>query len=566
MSQPTPENQNHPIETNDAAQEPLIPPQVLLLLAGAGFLVALVVLLTQPTFGVVGYGGLAFGVLALLAWALLAPQQARAVLTGRTARFGGTSVVVTIIFLVALAAIYTVVQGQNIRVDLTERDTYSLTEESRAAIAGIGADPTIPQVKILAFYGATQAGLRDRDSLLFDDYAQTSQGKITYEFIDPDRNPQQAGLYGVTRSGQIAVVALDENGVPDSENAVLVNFVDQAQLTNAILRVAASGEFHAYFLTVQDNLSADMSLLKQNLVNRFDWTVEDVSLAQLTAPQSRFRLNDPSLDGQVVVIPGGSRPLADQELAIIRDYLENGGELIVMAGTNLNLEGTSLASAENFSAMLMELFGVQFNNDVVIDQTQAFQTPLLPVATDLDSVSFITTNGIPTGQGALIFEVPQSISIAEQLPPDVIVRPLVRSTDAAYATTDLQRVLSGDIAQRDDDATGPFVLAASIENTQTGARVVLFGSTSVASDSYTLFQNIDNLSVAFNSLIWATNFDSYFNQINIQPRQRPQDAPLFADTQTLRNITFVTVGLLPFGILAIGIAVWWVNRERIRTH
>ena len=39
-------------------------------------------------------------------WVLLAPQQARAAFTGRTARFGGTSVLVTIMLIVAMALIY----------------------------------------------------------------------------------------------------------------------------------------------------------------------------------------------------------------------------------------------------------------------------------------------------------------------------------------------------------------------------------------------------------------------------------------------------------------------------
>src|SRR5215212_6067295 len=103
MAEQTP---NTPTTTQ---QEPFIPPQYLLILSALGFLVAVVVAVTQPEFGVVGYGGLAFGVLALLMWVLLAPQQARSTFTGRTARFGGTSLLVTIVLLVAMALIYHVV-------------------------------------------------------------------------------------------------------------------------------------------------------------------------------------------------------------------------------------------------------------------------------------------------------------------------------------------------------------------------------------------------------------------------------------------------------------------------
>ena len=69
---------------------------------------------------------LAFGILALLMWALLAPQDARSAFTGRTARFGGTSLLVTLLLLVALIGIYVVVRNAKLRADLTQTNSFSL--------------------------------------------------------------------------------------------------------------------------------------------------------------------------------------------------------------------------------------------------------------------------------------------------------------------------------------------------------------------------------------------------------------------------------------------------------
>lgn len=560
-----PKNQNQLPEDIEMEQEPFIPPHYLLLLSVLGFIVAGIVAFTQPTFSVVGYGGLAFGFLALLAWILLAPQQAKAVVTGRTAQFGGTSLLVTLIVLVALIAIYTLVRNQSWQLDLTESDAFSLTPESEQAVTGIGIDPNVPPVRLIAFYGAAQAGLRDQNSVLFDDYQQTSGGKITYEFLDLDRNPAQAELYGVTRSGQIAVAALNDAGEPDTENAVLVNFVDQGEITNAILKVAASGEFQAFFLNVQDNVAADMSFIKDSLVQQFDWTVEDVSLLALTGPQAEYRLNDPNVDGQVLIIPGGSQPLADQELEILRQYLDAGGDLIIFAGNSFNEDFSSLATAENLNGYLFENFGVRFNDDIVLDQTLAFQSPLSVISPNLDATSFITTNGVIPGQGAVIFDAAHTIEVAETAPANVTVSRLAQSGVDSYATTNYQRIVDGDFAESEADAQGPFVLAASAENAQTGARVVLYGSASVGADLFSMFQNVNNLDVAFNSLVWTTNFNNFFSQITVQQQQRPQDQPIFADAQTIRNINFATMLLLPFGILALGAFVWWMSRERLRS-
>ena len=104
----------------------------------------------------IGYGGLAFGVLALLMWVLIAPEQAKAALTGRTARFGGTSLLVTLVLLVALIGVYVIVRNLNLRADLTQTDTFSLSTESESAIQALAADPNAPNIKMLAFYGAAQ--------------------------------------------------------------------------------------------------------------------------------------------------------------------------------------------------------------------------------------------------------------------------------------------------------------------------------------------------------------------------------------------------------------------------
>ena len=550
---------------NTSQQEPFIPPQYLLILSALGFIVAIVVALTQPEFGVVGYGGVAFGILALLMWVLLAPQQARNAFTGRTARFGGTSLLVTVILIVAMALIYHAVQSANLRYDLTQTNAYSLSPESRQAVVGLAADSNAPKIQIVAFYGPSQASQRDQVTLLFDDYKKASNGKIDYKFVDPEREPQTATLYKITTGGSIAVTKLDDTGAPDTKDAQVVTSPDQQGLTNAILKASASGVFDAYFLNVTDGTAAQMSILKTNLSSRYGWTTKDVSLLQLTSPESPdFNLDDPNVTGQVIIIPGGSAALADAELKVIQDYVAKGGDLVIMAGTNLNTDKTSLATSDNLNNWLMQDFGVSFNKDVVIDKTQAFQSPLLPVATNLDGSSFVTSNGIPVGQAALVFETPNSINVAATAPANVTVKSIVRSTSASYSKANLQDILDNKIDKADGDASGPFVLGATAENTQTHARIILLSSTALGNDQYASFQNIDNLSVTFNSLIWATNFNDYFTQITVQQAQRPQDQPIFADEQSLRNINFITIIILPFGVLLIGVLVWWNNRERAR--
>jgi hypothetical protein len=286
-------------------------------------------------------------------------------------------------------------------------------------------------------------------------------------------------------------------------------FVLEQTLRAPVAASIANGIFDAYFLTVPDGLSASMSTLKNTLTTRYGWKVQDIEpdkVSQLTTEAAR-------VDGQVLIIPGGSAALSDADLKSIQDYVAAGGNLIILAGTNLNANKTSLATSATLNDWLFKDFGVKFDDDVVVDQTQAYQSPLVPVATTLDPNSFITNNGIPQGQAALVFEVPNSITIADPAPQNVTVTALAYSTAKAYAKTNLQDILNNKIDPEAGSPPSALVLAASAENTQTGAHVVLLGSTSLGDDRYANFQNIDNLSVVFNSLIWSTNYDDYFYKL-----------------------------------------------------
>jgi len=294
------------------------------------------------------------------------------------------------------------------------------------------------------------------------------------------------------------------------------------------------GRFNAYFLTVTDGTGAQMTTVRQVLTQNYHWNIVDLPLAQLTTP-----LYDAKADGQVLVIPGGSVPLSDAQLKAVEDFVNAGGSLIILAGTNLNTGKTSLATADNLNTWLYQDFGIRFNKDVVIDKTQAFQSPLVPVSTSLDSSSFITTNGLGSAQAALVFEAPNSIDVAPKPPANVTVSTLAFSTAFAYSKTDLQALLDNKIDQVTGDSNGPFVLAASAENTATHARVVLLSSTALGSDQYANFSNIDNINIAFNSLIWTTAFDDYFTQ-NVVPQQQTAQArvqDLVQQTRTQADAT-----------------------------
>ena len=560
-----PEQTNH---HNEQIPEALFPPGYLLLISAAGFLFAFGVLMTQQTFGVVGFGGLGIGLLGLIAWGLMAPEQLGDVLKGRALQYGGTAVLITVLFFAALTMIYIVVREQNWRTDVSNQEIFSLTDEARALVTTLAADPTLPPARIIGFFSSVQAGQRDRVEVLLQDVESAARGRIDYQFIDPDRNPQLLELYGAT-PGQLVVVALDENGDPDLESAELLTSSDQQVITDALIKVTAGGNFQMLVLSVEDGATVDdatgvgIAILANSMADRFSWDVQQTLLFDLEGDDSP--LANPAVDGTVVVIPGGSAALPDESLNILTDYLDNGGDLVLYAGISLD-GGEALAVAENLSTYLYENFGVRFQDSFVFDPTRVISSVFDVIVDNYGDHPIVSAYQPETS--IIVYEAARPIEIAETLPENVIISVLTTTEDTAYIKDDLNltaELTEDDLLQNDSDVAGSFPLAVAVENTATGARLVLMGSTSMYQNVYQQLQaaGVNNLLMSQDSLLWAADYDS-FQTVRSQVLPRNTPVPVIASPEEIQLINSISTIFLPFGVLLIGVAVWWMNRERER--
>jgi ABC-type uncharacterized transport system involved in gliding motility auxiliary subunit len=131
------------------------------------------------------------GVLVVTSWALKA-GQIRTTLGRRSARFGINSATSVLLFVGILGFVnYLGAQHQK-RVDMTSEKIYSLSDESAQVASQVKQD-----LHIKAFYpGGDYAPDRDLLKLY-----SAQNNKISFEFIDPDKQPQVAQQYQVTVYG-----------------------------------------------------------------------------------------------------------------------------------------------------------------------------------------------------------------------------------------------------------------------------------------------------------------------------------------------------------------------------
>src|SRR5689334_19573971 len=131
------------------------------------------------------------GILVVASVALKA-TEIRTSLGRRSARFGINSAA-SVVFLIGILAFVNYLGAQHVkRVDTTSEKIYSLSDQSTGVLQQVKQD-----LHVKAFYsGGDYAPARD----LLDLY-KARNNKVSYEFIDPDKQPQIAQQYAVTAYG-----------------------------------------------------------------------------------------------------------------------------------------------------------------------------------------------------------------------------------------------------------------------------------------------------------------------------------------------------------------------------
>ncbi|GAB1420185.1 hypothetical protein MASR2M15_02690 [Anaerolineales bacterium] len=547
-----------------------ISPAFLLGIGFVGILLTLGVLIIEPVFSLMGYLGIFLSVSSLLVWLILYRRSVKAALFSKASPFALWTLLITAAIILTMFLSYLAIRQQDWRFDLSRSSNFSLVEASQSIIEAYADDPNMPPVEIIVFSGSQQLAEQDRLTILLDDYVNFSKGKITYRFVNADREPHYAIQYGI-QNGDTLILPYDENGQAQAANAEIILAPTQEEITNAIIRVSTDADFYAFFANVTDGLLLDseealgMSQLRDAL-DQIGWTSESISLFNLVNQDLSIQDLAAQADGSILILPGGSQPLPADQLDIIRKYLAQGGALMILAGANLDGD-VSLATDPAFNAYLEGEFGIRIPNNLVIDPNASIQGVFNQLIVNYSDSHFITQFLAP-GQDSLLFQLSHSLEIAPRVPDDVQIETLAFSGASSYSkpSPDFSQELGAEqLSYVEGDAGGPFPLAFAVLNRTSGAKLVVFGSDSLATNEAATLSNanIRNLDVTLRAMVWASNFSEYYNnlpQVSIASRDTGQ--ALLLTTQQLSLINFILVILLPALIFGLGLWVWWRERQR----
>jgi gliding motility-associatede transport system auxiliary component len=487
----------------------------------------------------------AFGAVLLLAGAVLDRQRLLAALRGRTARAASASIGYTLAVLAVVVLVNFMASRHHKRIDLTENQAFSLSEQTVKVLEGLPREVTVT-----AFVRESDPGYQKIKDLL-EEYTYRTN-KLTVKYIDPDRNPGEVKRYNVTELGTVVI----ESGKSESR----VTTSDEESLTNALIKVTSDRERVVYFTTghgEHDTGSTGregLSALKE-VLEKQNYAVKPLVLNQGVPG-----------DATVVVIPGAQKPFLEAEVGMIADFVGKGGRLLLMQDP-----GTD----PGFAALLAR-FGAAVRKDVVIDKvSQLFggdaRIPLVP-PDGYDTGHPITK----TFSYQTIYPMASSLDVKEPAPEGVTATKLAHTSEMSWGETSEAEFNSGRISLNEGvDTRGPIVLAAAFEKKMPQAdaapastagaeqaagakaeRLVLFGDADFASNNY--FNAGGNGDLALNAIAWLAEQGEL---ISIRPKTSLPRIAVLSPAQMFYYF-WTIVAVAPLGIAATGVAIWW-RRKRL---
>jgi ABC-type uncharacterized transport system involved in gliding motility auxiliary subunit len=457
---------------------------------------------------------------------------------------GSSNMTAAILLVLVLAVVITLISNRHyLRWDLTSTGEHSLSEKTIQVLK------TIKQpVKIKAFVQEVPEG-SDPVRRLLSAYAYASPN-ITYEMIDPERNPGMTTRYKITSLNTLIL-----EGYKRSQT---VKIPDEENLTNGLIRLIKSKTEKVYWITGHGEMTFEggdpesLSALQESLANQ-NCEFQNLNLMQKDIPH----------DAALVVVAAPEKRFFPEEVESLRKYLNKGGSLLIF------LEPFLDGGLKDF----LKDYGIITTGDIVVDKMSRVMGGdyLIPMVANY-GVHEITKNFRLTS----FFPTARSVEVAPERKEGITLTNLAFTSTESWAETDRAALEQGIVAFDDRDRRGPISLAVIAEleppiekagekkegekedpHKITGkGKMVVFGDVHFATNKFiTVSGNNDFITNTLNYLVGREDL------ISIKKKPKPIDTLMLSRDQGLM-LFVVPVVIIPLFVLLLGISVWYRRRSR----
>lgn len=432
----------------------------------------------------------------------------------------GSNVAVQIVIALAIISMLAFITNRrHYRVDWTENSLFSLADQTEKVLQGLDKP-----VEVKAFFRSS-----DRRSVKtqLDEYMY-SGSNLTYEFIDPDEEPNRVKQYGVTQLNTIIV----ESGL---KREVVTEF-SETNLTNAIISVTREQDKIIYFTTGHGERSiADQA--EEGLSQAVEGIKKENHLVRTINIAISKEIPD---SASVVAVIAPKTPFFAMELDSLAAFVANGGKLLLM------LDPESPQNVKDFALN----YKVNVGNNMVIDASglgQLFGSgPGVPIIQTYDE-----NHAITKGFGVMSF-FPYTSSVIPMAEKDGwIITELAKTSANSWADVEYA---SGAVSfDESADIQGPVTVAVIAKKNKSVAAI--FGDSDFAKNAY--FNQQGNGNFFLNTINFLAEEEDL---ISIRPKQ-PQDRRLTLTQADVSTIFYLVVITIPLLLVILGVVVF-LKRNR----
>lgn len=489
----------------------------------------------------------------------------------RSTQAGTNALVATLAVLAILGLINFLGTRYHLRADLTEAQLFTLAPQSRELVR------VLPQpVKVWVF----DINQNPQDRELLENY-QRQSSKFKYEYIDPQARPGLAEKFGVKDYGEVYLESGDKRQLVQTVNEN--ERLSEIRLTSRLQQLTNSTTAKAYLL--QGHGERQLSPAK-GAISQAVQALGDKSFT--TSPLNLGETSKVPEDAAVVIVAGPKRGLFEGEVKALQEYLNRGGNLLLMIDPNTDPKLNSL----------LQEWGVRLDNGLAVDVSggSVGLGPATPLVTEYGQHPI--TKDFDNGNSFYPIARPLEISSV----PGVQATPLLRTKPypSSWAESDLQSEKLEFNA--DKDLKGPLTLGVALtrkqtpkststpqaaptpsplpspttqskasptppaspapsapsapsSQTATESRLVVLGNSDFATDG--LFQQQLNGDVFLNSVTWLSQQDQ--QPLSIRPKE-PKNRRITLTTTQGNLLILSSLLVLPLIGFAIAVIIWWKRR------
>lgn len=465
----------------------------------------------------------------------LAAENKQALST-RTAKVGGYSVVLALIVLAILVAVnvlFSVLPSKFTQFDISAAQLYSLTSDTKVVATNLDKDVTI--------YWITQAGQESTvlDKLL--DRYQDLSDLITVVKKDPDIYPTFAQQYTdetvvnnslvVECGDKSRYISYDDIYQVDTASyyttgSVSQSFDGEGQITSAIDYVVSDELPKIYLLSGHGEVALSDTFSNELTRSNYE-TVEDFSL---------LNVDEIPEDCDALLINAPTSDISDEELTMLRDYVQGGGKLLVLSGPQKE------ASLTNLDTLLAD-YDVTVSDGIVVDTDREHYAFTAPYVLMPDIESSDITDPLTEESSHVIVPIAQGLTVGS----NGSVTALLTTSDeafskaAGYAMTTYEK--------EDGDTDGTFTLAVSITDSTAEGKIVWVASDYLLDDTYNSYSSGANLDLVMNGLSWMIGKN---DAVSIRAKSL-NNSYLTISSSSATVLKVVMIGVIPVCFLLLGI-------------